>query len=116
MESHESPHPLSLFVYFSIASFLLYIGVAICFVSPGGYHESVLAQISRLALFIVPALLLTFRIAWIMRRPESPQSKGRGLRLTIPMSLGIVVLGSILISVVIFRGHWIEIFWSRWTG
>lgn len=113
MESHEGPYPLSLLIYFPTASFLLYIGIAICFVPPGGYHESALAQISRLALFILPALLLTFRIAWIMRRPESPQSKGRGLRLTIPVSIGIVVLGSILISIALFREHWVEIFSSR---
>jgi len=113
MESHEGPRPLSLLIYFPAASVLLYIGIAICFVSPDGYHESALPQIGSLALFIVPALLLTFRIAWIMRRPESPQSKGRGLRLTIPVSLGIVVLGSVLISVVLFREHWIEVFWSR---
>jgi hypothetical protein len=113
MELPESSRPLSLLIYFPTASFLLYIGLAICFVSPGGYHESALTQISRLALFIVPALLLTFRIAWIMRRPESPQLKGRGLRLTVPASLGIVVLGSILISLAIFREHWIEVFWNR---
>jgi|SRR5579871_111555 len=110
MEVHEGPRPLSLCVYFAIASFLLCLGAAVGFVSPGGYHESLLEKVPPHLVATLPALLLTLRIAWILRRPKSPQRKARGLLVTIPLSLVGVVLGAVLISILIFRENWTRVF------
>jgi len=111
MESVERPHFLSLCVYFSIASFLLYLGVAVGFTSPGGYHESAIEKILPHLVATLPALVLTLRIAWILRRPESAQRKALGLLVTIPLSLVTVLLGALVISVLIFRENWTRVFW-----
>jgi hypothetical protein len=107
---HEGPHPLSICAYFAIASFLLYLGVAVCFVSPGGYRAPLFEKALPVLVTTLPALLLTFRIAWILRRPESDARKARGLLVTIPLSLAGVMLGALLISVLIFRGSWSRVF------
>jgi len=110
MELREGPYLPSLCIYFLIASFLLYLGVGVGSLLPAAPDESLLERVFPQLFSTLPALFLTFRIAWILRRSESPQSKGRGLLVTIPPSLGIVVVGSILISIAIFREHWVELF------
>lgn len=103
---------LILGVYLLIASVLLYFGIAMELVSPGGYNESWFELVMPLLFFVIPALLLACRSAWMLRL-ELPQLKRFGLWLTLPLSLGLVSLGAILISVVIWRGHWVEFFWHR---
>jgi predicted small integral membrane protein len=108
----EGLSPLRVAVYFLVASGLLYVGIAMGTVLPGGYPESRLEKTVPVLFFILPALLLTCRIAWLLRQPASNQSRGRSFRLTLPLSLGVVLLGAILISLAIFRQDWIEIFWG----
>lgn len=112
MELPEGLSPLRVAVYFLVAPVLLYVGIVMGTVLPGGYHESRFEKTVPLLFFILPALLLTCRIAWLLRQPASNQSRGCGLRLTLPLSLGVVLLGAVLISLVIFREDWIEIFWG----
>ena len=103
------PRPLALGAYFVVASFLLYLGIGIGTLVPAPPEESRFAQAMFPLFFVVLALLLTFRIAWILRRPESLQSKGRRLWLTLPLSLAGVFLGSVLVSVAMWREHWLEL-------
>jgi len=56
-------------------------------------------------LFITPALLVTFRIACLLRRPRSDHSKGRPLWFTLPLSLGAVFLTAVVVFVVILWAH-----------
>jgi predicted small integral membrane protein len=112
MELPEGLSPLRVAMYFLVASVLLYSGIAMGTVLPGGYHESQFEKTVPLLFFILPALLLTCRIAWLLRQPASNQSRGCSFRLTLPLSLGVVLLGAALISLVIFRQDWIEIFWG----
>lgn len=113
-QRHRGPHPVSLMVYFLTASLLLYLGIGIGLLSPTTPDESRLARLTPPLFFISVAALLVLRTAWILRRPESPQSRGRGLKLTIPLSLAVVIVGCLLISLAIFREHWVELFWERW--
>ncbi len=70
MESQEGPSAISLFVYFSIASCLLYLGAVVGFVSPGGYRESLFERLLPLLIATLPALLLTLRIAGFCADPS----------------------------------------------
>jgi len=110
---YERRRPFVFGIYLFFAAFLLYLGIAIGFVSPGGYHENRFEQAVPLLIFVLPALLLTCRIAWMLGRLELPQLKGFGLGLTLPLSLGLVILGAVLISVAVWRGDWIEVFWRH---
>jgi hypothetical protein len=111
MELNDRPRPLVLGIWFLVASVFLYLGIAMNLLDPGGYHKSRFEIAIPLVIFVSPALLMTFRIAWMLRRPGLSQLKGRSLWLTIPLSLGGVVLGAVLISVALFREHWVELFW-----
>jgi hypothetical protein len=97
---------------FVVASFLLYLGVAMWLLTPGGYHESLLEQAIP-ALFILFAGILICGIAWLLRRAESVEPKLRSRRLTLPLTLGIVLMGSVLISLAVFREHWLQVLWER---
>ena len=105
----DGPRLLTVGVYFVIASLLLYIGFAIGNLVPAPPEESRLAQAMFPLLFLLAALLLTFRIAWILRRPESSASKRRGLWLAVPLSIAGVFLGLVLVSVAVWREHWLEL-------
>jgi hypothetical protein len=96
MELSDRPRPLTIGLYFAVASFLLYLGIGISALVPAPPDESRFAQAILPLLFVLLALLLTFRLAWILRRPGSPQSKRRRLWLTLPISLAGVFLGSVL--------------------
>ncbi|SRR6266576_4250721 len=106
----EGPRRLLLGILFLAASFLLYLGMAIWLFNPAGYHQTPADQATPL-LFIVPALLLVCGIAFMLRRQESDPYKGRDLQLTLPLSLGIVALGALVISVAILRHHWLQFLW-----
>jgi membrane protease YdiL (CAAX protease family) len=106
-----SESPVRLIPSFCVASLLFYLACAISFLVPGGGpKESLLEQAARPVLFLIPALLITFRIAWLLRRPHSPEQKGRGLKITLPLSLLAVMLGALLISVILFGRHWGQLF------
>jgi len=77
----------------------------------GGPRESLLERAAFPVVLLVLALFLTFRIAWLLRRPGSLEQKGRGLKITIPASLLAVTLGAILISMIIAGEHWRQLFW-----
>jgi hypothetical protein len=109
MEPPDRPRPLVLGVYFAIASFLLYLGIGIYTLVPAPPGESPFAQAASSLVFVLLALLLTCRIGWLLRRPESSQTKGRHLWLTIPVSLAGVFLGSVIVSMAIWREHWLEL-------
>jgi hypothetical protein len=113
MEVSEGPRPFQFVVYFFVASVLLYLGIGVYALSPGGYDESRFDQLVPFLFLILPALFLTCRIAWLLRRPGSDQLKGRSLWLTLPLSLGVVLLEAVLISLVIFRQQWGALFWTR---
>ena len=96
---------LEIVVYYIVAALLFWVGIAMG-LGDGGYHPSraeLAISISIRLLFILAALLLTFRIAWLFRVPQSDQSKGRSLRLTLPLSLGAVSLGPMLLLVSLTR-------------
>jgi len=113
MELPNGPRPYVLAVYFLVASVLLYFGIAIPMLDPGGYHESRFEVAMPYLLFVLPGLLVSFRIAWVLRQPASPESKGRPLWLTMLLSMGGAVVGAVLISVLLFRQHWAQLFWNR---
>jgi hypothetical protein len=113
MDAFESPRPFVFVTYFLVAAGLLYLGIGIPLLTPGGYKESLFQAVLPSLIFVCPALLITYRIASMLRRYGSPQSKARSLWLTLPISLGVVILGAVLISFLIFRQHWVELFWNR---
>jgi len=81
--------------------------------APGGDpHESLPEAALPLLIFTIPALLITGRIAWLLRRAESAESTARPLWLTVPISIGAVVIGAVLISIAIWREHWVAL-WRR---
>ena len=95
-----------LVLYVLAASILFYFGVAIVSLTPGGYHESWFEAALPLLIFMFPALLITGRIAWLL-------SKARPLWLTVPISIGVVAIGAVLISLAIWRENWVALFWRR---
>ena len=113
MELPNGPRPFVLAVYFLVASVLLYFGIAIPMLTPGGHHESRFEAAMPYLLFVLPGLLVTFRIAWVLRRPTSAESKGRQLWLTLLLSVGGAFLGAVLISVLLWRQYWVRLFWDR---
>ena len=74
MEATKKPRPIVIFLHVMAASVLFYLGVAMMLMSPGGDpHESLLEAALPLLIFTIPALLITARIAWLLRRPASAQ-------------------------------------------
>ena len=113
MELPTGVRPFVLAIYFLVASVLLYFGVAIPMITPGGYNESRFELAIPYVLFVLPGLVVTFRIAWVLRRPASLESKGRPLWLTLLLSVGGASLGAVLLSVLIWRQYWVRLFWDR---
>jgi len=112
MQLPNGPRPFVLAIYFLVASVLLYFGIAIPMLTPGGYRESRF-EAAMPYLFVLPGLLVTFRVAWVLRRPASAESKGRQLWLTLLLSVGGAFLGAVLISVLLWRQYWVRLFWDR---
>jgi hypothetical protein len=98
-------------VFFIAASFFLYLGFAIWLLTPGGYHESAVEQLMPLV-FILVSLLLVWGIARMLRKPDSGSVKGQD-RSRFPVILGATLLGAVLISLIIWRQHWVALFLSR---
>jgi hypothetical protein len=113
VELPNGVRPFILAIYFLVASVLLYFGIAIPMIAPGGYHESRFELAIPYLTFVLPGLLVTFRIAWVLRRPASVESKGRPLWLTLLFSVGGASLGAVLLSVLIWRHYWVRLFWDR---
>ncbi len=88
MEVPNGPRPFVLAIYFLVASVLLYFGIAIPMLTPGGNHESPFEAAMPYSLFALPGLLVTLRIAWVLRRPASAESKGLQLWLTLLLGMG----------------------------
>ncbi len=111
MEEVRSESPVSLLPSYCVASLFFYIAFASCFLGEGGGpKESLLEQAVLPVLFLVPALLLTFRIAKRLCRPDSLERRGRGLRITLPLSLLAVMLGALLITLILFGKYWGQFF------
>jgi len=107
----EPPQLVSLLPSFCAASLLFYLAFASCFLLPGGGPKESLLERAALPFFLlVPALLITFRIAWRLRRPDSLERKGRGLQITLPFSLLAVILGGFLVSLIFVGRYWVEFF------
>ena len=86
------------------ASILFYFALAID--SLGEHVESWFEAALGWLILMCPALLITGRIAWLLRRPESAQSKVT-LWLTLPISIGVVAIGTFLICLAYWRtGTW----------
>jgi hypothetical protein len=82
---------------FCVASLLVYLSYGCSFLLPGGDpKESLLARAALPMLLLVAGLLITFRIAWRLRRPDSLEKSGRGLQITLPFSLLGVMSGALL--------------------
>ena len=109
MELRNGPRPLTLAAHFVVGSFLLYLGLAAGTLVPSPPEQSRLAQATLPVLLVLLALAVTFRIAWILRQPESSNSTGRQMWLTLPLSLAGVLSGSLLLSIALLRGRWLEI-------
>ena len=107
----EPPRSLvSLIPIYCFASFCLYAAVGSTFLGPYDPHESLLERLALPVLFLVPTFGLTFRLAWLSRRRETPDQKGLGLAVTLPLSLVAVLLGALLVSVMFFGPHWANFF------
>jgi hypothetical protein len=61
VELPNGVRPFVLALYFLVASVLLYFGIAIPMIAPGGYHESRFELAIPYLLFVLPGLLVTFR-------------------------------------------------------
>jgi hypothetical protein len=91
---------------FIAASFLLYAGLAMLLLTPGGYNESALEKAMPLSLILV-ALLMAWGIARMLRQPASPPGEEEDYRVSrFPLVMAGVVLGAVLFSVLIWRHHW----------
>jgi hypothetical protein len=93
MELPDGLRRFLLDIFFIAASFLLYSGLAMLLLTPGGYHESIVEQLLPLV-FILMSLLLGWGIARILRRPQSSYFK-------FPLVLGATFFGAVLISLMI---------------
>lgn len=109
MERHRGPSALVIGLHFILATILLYLGLATYLLTPVARDEGLLSKAAPL-FFVLPTLVVTFRMAWITRRPESPQSKGRSLWLTLPLSCGGVLLAAVLILVIRWHSYWADLF------
>ena len=113
MELPDGLRRFLLGIFFIAASFLLYLGIAMWLLTPGGYQQSVVEQLTPPA-FILVSLLLGWGIARMLRRPESGTVKRQDRsRLRFPLVLGAMLLGAVLISLMIWRQHWVALFLSR---
>lgn len=113
MEAEPAPL-VSLRPSYCIASLLFYAAFACSSLLPGGGpKESLLGRAALPVLLLVPSLLLTFRIARRLRRSDSSEKSGRGLLITLPLSLLAVMFGALLISVILFGKYWGQFFLQR---
>lgn len=93
----EPPRSLvSLVPIYCIASFCLYLAGIGSFLGPYDPQESLSERLFLPVLLGVPALLLTCRLAWLMRRPKF------GFEITLPLSLIAVSLGAGLVFLIFF--------------
>jgi hypothetical protein len=97
-------------IFFVVASILLYFAVAIPLVTPGGYHESLADWLFPPSL-IVLSLVLCWGIVRLRRGP-TPIASARPKALSFARVVGITFLGAVLISLLIWRQHWLAVFWS----
>jgi len=99
-------------IFFVFASILLYFGVAIPLITPGGYRESLADWLFPPGL-VVLSLILCGCIVRLLRgsTPTRPQANA----ISFAVVVGIAFLGAVLISLLIWRQHWLAIFWSGRT-
>ena len=96
--------------FFVVASTLLYFGVSIPLITPGGYHETLADRLVPPSL-IVLSLVLCGGIVRLRRGP-APVVSARPKALSFALVVGITFLGAVLISLLIWRQHWLAVFWS----
>ena len=84
------------------ASYLLYMGTAFLWVLPGGTPYTFGERLMP-TLLISIALILDFNATYLLR-----QGSQRPFPLLLLFNLAVTVLGAILLSIVIWRGHWFE--------
>src|SRR5690242_5270633 len=98
-DATNKPKPYVVVTFFVVASLLFYFGLALWFV-PTGYISTIFELLLPL-IFILPALLIGCRLAWILR------SERRSLWLTLPICLGGVSLGALLIFFARFHAYFL---------
>ena len=111
MELRQSIRLCLVGVFFIAACALLYLGLAIALLTPGGYHPSQADRIFPLGLIGV-SLILCWAILRLLRGSEPGADTKQNL-FSFPLILGITFLGAILVSLLIWRQHWVALFWSR---
>ena len=89
---------LVLGLHYLVATVLLFFSLAVGTLTYGG--------IALPCLLLVLSLLVIFRIAWITRRPATPELKGRSLWVTLPLSFGGVFIIALFLLLVLYRRYW----------
>jgi hypothetical protein len=97
-------------ISFLAASFFLYLGLAFLLLALGHYHlgdyHPTLFEKLFPVPFVVVSLILCWQIAWLIGRPGSAQT----VSFRFPVVVGIVFVGAVLISLLIWRQHWVDLF------
>ena len=105
LELHRGLRAALLSVCFLIASFTLYFEIAMYVLNLGspGIHYTLSDRLLVIVPILLFAVVLNAAVAWILHKPDR-----RNFWAMFALGLGVIIVGAILASIIIWREHWID--------
>jgi hypothetical protein len=104
LDLHNGLRGTILFAGLFVGSIALYMVAAFWLVGIPGARPNFFLDWVLPSCFLFVTLTSGFGMGWILYRPGA-----RGLWATFSLVLGAILIGTILVSVAIWRGHWMEL-------
>ena len=107
LELHKGLRGALVLAAFLVASFALYLVVAIWFIGAPGTTRNFSADFMLPSFCLLLAVICDLAIARTLYKPSH-----RTFALTLALASGAIIVGAILVSLAVWRSHWFEMF--RW--
>ena len=107
LELHKGLRGALVLVAFLVASFALYIMVAIWFIGAPGTTRNFSADFLLPSFCVLLAIICDLGIAQALHQPGR-----RTFGSTLSFASGAIIVGAVLVSLAVWRSHWFEMF--RW--